>query len=107
MRLIKQHTSIKVRNIDFSHNNERRHGPLLPNTIRSLIVGPSNCGKTNVMLSLIESPNGLRFKNIYLYSKTYNQEKYVLLKKIKDANIFIFSDADNVIKPNLTKKKIL
>ncbi|KAF0682224.1 tigger transposable element-derived protein 4-like, partial [Aphis craccivora] len=45
-----------------------RHGPLLPDTIRAIIVGPSGSDD------------------------------------IKDANIFIFSDAENVIQPNLTQK---
>ncbi|KYN21445.1 hypothetical protein ALC57_06181 [Trachymyrmex cornetzi] len=43
----------------------RRHGPLLPNTIRCIICGPSNCGKTNALIGLIESPHGVRFENVY------------------------------------------
>jgi len=35
-----------------------RHSALLPNIIRALIVMPSNCGETNNMLNLMESPNG-------------------------------------------------
>jgi len=31
------------------------------------IEWPSNCGKTNIMLSLIGSPNGLKFENISIY----------------------------------------
>jgi len=55
-----------------------RHGIVLclPNTIRALIVGPSNCGKTNIMLSLIENPNGLKFENVYIVSKSLYQPKY-------------------------------
>ena len=49
MRIVKQAKEIVVKNIDEE----------LPKTIRALIVGPSNCGKTNVMISLIKSPNGL------------------------------------------------
>jgi len=47
-----------------------------------LVVGPSNCGKTNVMLSLIESPNGLKFENIYVFSKSLYQPKYEYLEKL-------------------------
>lgn len=28
---------------------ERKHGKLLPNTIRCIICGPSNCGKTKTV----------------------------------------------------------
>lgn len=108
MRLIKQHTNIKVRNLDFTDNNEKRHGSLLPNTIRALIVGPSNCGKTNVMLSLIESPNGLIFKNIYLYSKSLYQPKYEYLRKLTSSingmGYYTFSDNATVIPPEKAKE---
>jgi len=53
MRLISQKQKILVRNINDENekNLPPRLGALLPNTIRALIVGPSNCGKTNIMLS--------------------------------------------------------
>ena len=40
---------------------EKRHGQLLPNTIRAVFCGPSNCGKTNVLISLLIHPNGSKF----------------------------------------------
>ncbi|KAI8124255.1 hypothetical protein CVS40_5183 [Lucilia cuprina] len=109
MRLIKQQSNIVVRNLDFSQNNKKRHSSLLPDSIRALIVGPSNCGKTNVMLSLIESPNGLKFENIYLYSKSLCQPKYEYLRKlissVNGMGFYTFSDNADVVssddvKPN-------
>lgn len=61
---------------------EKRHGALLPNSIRAVFCGPSNCGKTNALLTLITHPNGLRFENIYIYSKSLKQPKYVLLERL-------------------------
>lgn len=109
MDLIEQKDKLDVINVDAQMvKKPSRHGSLLPDTIRAILVGPSSSGKTNIMYNLITHANGLRFENIYLYSKTSNQEKYVLLKKIIDdiqgANFFIFTSADKVIKPNLTKK---
>lgn len=108
MRLVKQHSNILVRNLDFrADNNRTKHSCLLPNSIRGLIVGPSNCGKTNVMMSLIESPNGLKFKNIYLYSKSLHQSKYQYLKKlissVKGMNLYTFSENADVIPPEKAK----
>ena len=60
----------------------RRHGNLLPDTIRAVFCGQSNCGKTNTLLSLITEPSGVRFENIYLYSKSLNQPKYVYLEEL-------------------------
>ncbi|KAG5313778.1 SETMR methyltransferase, partial [Acromyrmex insinuator] len=45
----------------------RKHGNMLPISIRG-VCGSSNCCKTNV-ISLLESPHGLRFENVYVYSK--------------------------------------
>lgn len=105
MRLVKQSKQIVVRNADQLQETKQKivHSTLLPNSIRALIVGPSNCGKTNVMISLIESPNGLSFKNIYIYSKSLYQPKYCYLKTlinpIKGINLFTFSENEKVLSP--------
>lgn len=111
MRFIKQHNKLMIKNLDFVTNKKnfktQRHGPLLPNSLRALIVGPSNSGKTNVMISLLENPNGLKFKNIYLYSKSLQQPKYKyleqLLQPIKGMGFFSFSENDTVIPPEKAK----
>ena len=85
----------------------RRHGALLPNSIRAIITGPSNCGKTNALLSLIVHPNGLRFENIYIHSKSLNQPKYTFLqeiiKRLKGLNYYPFNDNTEVVKPENAK----
>lgn len=108
MRLIEQQEKIDIDNVDSQIKKQpSRHGPLLPDSIRAIFVGPSGCGKTNVMFNLLTNRNGVKFENIYLYSKTPNQEKYLLLKNIisgiKDVNLFTFTSPQQVIKPNLTK----
>lgn len=112
MRFVKQHINIPVRNVDESISScvvrKKKHSELLPNSIRSIIAGPSNCGKTNVLISLIESEHGLKFENIYIYSKTLNQEKYEYLRSIlsplKDIGFHTFSSSEKVIPPNVAKK---
>lgn len=59
------------------------HGPLFgKHPIRGLICGPSGSGKSCTILSLLLHPNGLRFENVYLFSRTLNQEKYQFLKRV-------------------------
>ena len=60
MRIIKHKVSLSVVNNDLQKCKSlyQKHGPLFPSTIRCIIVGPSNCGKTNVMISLIEHEKG-------------------------------------------------
>lgn len=105
MKFVKQPQTFEVNNINLdNHSQKVRHSELLPNTIRCIICGPSNCGKTNIMLNLIFHKNGVKFKHIYLYSKTAFQPKYCFLKQvmnsIPDANLFIFNDNKEVIHPN-------
>ena len=62
-----------------------RHGLLLPNIIRCIICGPSNYDKTNALISLIESPHGIRFENVYVYSKSLFQPKYWYLEELLES----------------------
>jgi len=84
MKFIKQDIKLTVENVDppTSSFMKQRHGSLLPNTIRALIVGPSGCGKTNLILNLLTNINGIRFHNVYIYSKTLDQPKYKMLSEI-------------------------
>lgn len=115
MQFVKQRINIIVRNIDESASvgnnkliNKKRHSNLLPNSIRCIIAGPSNSGKTNLLISLIESEHGLKFENIYIYSKTLHQDKYNYLKElitpIDGLGFYTFSTTDKVLDPIQTKK---
>jgi len=61
---------------------------------------PSNCGKTNVLINLLESPHGICFENVY--SKSLQQPKYQYLENLlapKEIGYFTFSN-NNVLLPN-------
>lgn len=105
MRLIKQKVTLPIKNVEISLvDNYRKHGPLLPSSIRAIICGPSNCGKTNVMISLLTDLNGLRFENIYIYSKSLNQPKYQFLKtvaeRLNEIGFYTFAENEDVCNPN-------
>lgn len=112
MKVIPQKVTLKIQNHDLDtldiKNNRKKHGVLFPDTVRGIITGPSNCGKTNAMLSVIEHENGLKFENIYLYSKSLNQPKYVylekLLKPIKGISFNAYNSNENIIPPNEAKR---
>lgn len=110
MRFSDQSTKLPIKNFDElvqQNVRERRHGDLLPSSVRAVFCGPSNCGKTNALLTLITHPNGLRFENVYVYSKSLNQPKYKFLKRlleiVKGVGYFPFADHEQVIKPEDTK----
>ena len=107
MKLIPQRKRINVVSLDDGEGNapkRQRHGSLLPDSIRALYVGPSNCGKTNAMLTLLLHENGLRFRNVYLYTKTPFQPKYQMLgeilRGIPGMGFFVFSDTEEIIPPS-------
>lgn len=108
MRLVKQKKNIRVQNFDVetdvADESFRRHGNLLPNTIRSIFAGPSCSGKTNVMLSLLLDENGLKFDNVYLYSKSLYQPKYQflqkVLQKVPGVKYFFYKENDAILDPN-------
>ena len=104
MRREKQKLSIAVYDFNMGEkSSSNKHGELLPNTIRALICGPSNCGKTNVMIGLLIDKNGLKFENVYVYSKSLQQDKYEFLQQtLKRARLgyFGYSDNDEVLDPS-------
>ena len=110
MRIVKQKLHLPINNHDLhslfedNHSGERKkHGELLPLSIRAIICGPSNCGKTNVLVSLLFEPNGLCFENVYIYSKSLHQPKYRLLKhvvqKIKGMKYHSYRENEDVLDP--------
>lgn len=111
MRFTKQVVNIPIRNVDESttcaNMKSKRHSLLLPNSIRCIIAGPSNCGKTNLLIGMIESEHGLKFENIYIYSKSLEQYKYKYLKRLflplKHIGFYTFTSSDKVIAPSVAK----
>lgn len=104
MKFAKQPYSLQVDKIcNDSKNTDSRHGKLLPNTIRCIICGPSNCGKTNLVIGLLLHENGLKFRNVYLYSKTLHQPKYIFLENVlnKVSGVLMkkYSQHDDVLSP--------
>ena len=112
MEIIQLGESFNIDNIDeLTVDNvklkEGKHGSLLPNNVRCIVSGPSNCGKTNIVFNLITHPNGLRFNNLYIFSKSLYQPKYQLLEKIisdvPEVNLFKFDANEKIMQPHQAK----
>lgn len=110
MKFISQHERLPVSNICTSgegmkmmSHQQRRHGKLFPNSIRCIVCGPSASGKTNLMLTLLCAPNGLRYENVYVYSKSLYQPKYRMLekifKKLPEIGYFAYDDSADIVPP--------
>ena len=53
---------------------------MLPNNIRGIICGPSNCGKTTLLFRLLLK-NYIEYDRLYIFSNSLNQIEYKLLIK--------------------------
>ena len=99
-------------------NDNKAHHWLLPASIRAVICGPSNCGKTNLMMNLLLSQGTdgeslLNYQKVYIYSTSLGQDKYRFLKEFADSlktkigkTIFEFCSSSDTIIPveQLTKQ---
>jgi len=79
MRFALQSQTIKVINVDNKIQTEKeicKHGNTLPISIRSIICDSSNCDKTNMLITLLESSHASRTCTSLQQSK-YRYEKCV------------------------------
>lgn len=62
-------------------DNTRQNNPLLCSTIRMLLVGKSNCGKTTVLFNLLLQPGWIDYTDLYVFGNSLHQQVYKILKK--------------------------
>jgi len=79
---------------------KRKHGEILPSTIRAIICGPSNCGNQRSHKFVREFKRHT-FENVYVYLKSLQQPKYRylknLFKSIDEISYFTFSNNSDVV----------
>ena len=67
--------------------SKRFNNPLLPRSIRRIIVGKSGCGKTTLLLNLLLRPGCLDYDNLCVFGKSLFQPEYRILKKAFEENL--------------------
>ena len=60
--------------------DERKNHFLLPNSIRALLVGHSNCGKSTIMNTLLLRPGYFDYQNLLIFGKSLHQIEYQIMK---------------------------
>ena len=60
---------------------ERHNSPLLPQSIRGLIIRKSGCGKTTVIFNLLLQHGWLDYNHLYVFGKSLHQQEYKVSKK--------------------------
>ncbi len=85
--------------------NTRQNNPLLPDNIRGLLIGSSNCGKTTLLLNLLLQPGWLDYDHLYVFGRSLHQREYVILKKGLDCGLSkeqianLFKNQDEINSP--------
>ena len=65
----------------------RHNSPPLPDSIRGLIVGSSNYGKTTLILNLLLNPGWLDYNHLYVFGISLHQKEYQVLRKGFEAGL--------------------
>ena len=65
----------------------RFNNPLLPKSIRGIIIEKSGCGKTTHLLNLLLRPGWLDYDNLCIFGKSFFQPEYRILKKAFEENL--------------------
>ena len=62
-------------------SKSQKHHFFLPSpSLRALIIGSSNCGKTCLLLKLLLTEKWLDYNDLYIYSNSLHQPEYKLMK---------------------------
>ena len=72
---------MEITNLSWNeHLSNRFNNPLLPRSIRGLIVGKSGCGKTTLLLNLLLKPGWLDYNTLFVFGKSLFQPEYKILR---------------------------
>ena len=79
---------MEIADLSWNEVTPRRFNhPLLPRSIRGIIVGKSGCGKMTLLLNLLLRPEWLDYDNLCVFGKSLFKIKYRILKKAFEENL--------------------
>ena len=79
---------MEIKDLSWNETTTKRfNNPLLPRSIRGLIIGKSGCGKTTLLLNLLLRPGWLDYDNLCVFGKSLFQPEYKILKKAFEENL--------------------
>jgi len=95
---------MEIQNLSWKNEINRNNHPLLPKSIKGVIVGKSGCGKTTLLCNLLLQPNWLDYDKLMIYGKSLSQPEYINMKKsfesglTKEKIFDVFKNSEVIIK---------
>jgi len=92
--------------------NKNNH-PLLPKSLRGLIVGKSGCGKTTLLPNLLLRPGWLDYSKLSVFSKSLFQPEYKILRKCyeeqlpKEMIMRVFENRDEIQREQISPNELI
>ena len=79
---------MEIKDLSWNESITKRfNNPLLPRSIRGIIVGKSGCGKTTLLFNLLLRTGWLDYDNLCVFGKSLFQPEYRILKKAFEENL--------------------
>ena len=78
---------MNVQDFSIRDTRESSNNPLLPSSVRGLIVGRSNSGKTVLLLNLLLRGGWLDYNNLLVFGNSLHQLEYQIIKKGFEAKL--------------------
>jgi len=73
---------MEIKNISWDENTtNKNNNPLLPRSLRGLIVGKSGCGITTLLLNFLLQPGWLGYSKLSVFGRSLFQPEYKILRK--------------------------
>lgn len=105
---------MEIKDLSWNETRSKRcNSPLLPKSLRGLIVGKSGCGKTTLLLNLLLRPGWLDYNNLQVFGRSLFQPEYRILEKAfkhrlpKESIIRLFDVQEEISKLNVSPLLII
>lgn len=105
---------MEIIDISWRENKSLRcNNPLLPRSIRSVIVGESGCGMTMLLLNLLLTPDYLDYDHLYVFGKSLFQTEYKIIKKAfevglpKECVMNVFNVNEEIVKSDFNAEQVI